>query len=98
MLPYTTITGAAERSLQLGQRQELLELAARSLTRIHVPIDRGQQTAIAEEGVNVNMDCLSWQNQFPNGTTDWLFRPRDIHGNFVTLSSKHNLTTSAAAL
>ncbi len=87
LLPHPTLSGAAESNLDLSQGPELLELAARSLSRIHVELENEQQTVIVEEGVNVNIDCLPWQSNFPgaaDGMTDWFFQPRQINGSLIT--------------
>ena len=72
-------------AVDLTQGPQLLELnPARSLTRIHVELTAEQQTAVVEEGVNVNIDCLPFQSIFPaalNGSTEWFFQQRDLNGN-----------------
>ena len=87
ILPHPTITGEAENNLDLSQGPELSDLAARSLSRIHVELEGEQQTVIVEEEVNVNIDCLPFQSSLPGGSeesTEWFFQPRDINGNLAT--------------
>lgn len=81
VLPYEVFTGAAESSLDLTQGPHLVPLAARSMTRIHVQLEASQQTAIVEEGVNVNIDCLPWQSQISGGDTQWLFAQRTLNSD-----------------
>ena len=71
VIAYTTITGEAEKNLNLSEGPHLLPLAAKTGTNIHVAIDQSQQTAIVQEGVHVSLDCLPWLNKFFNATAMW---------------------------
>jgi len=80
VLPYSAITGEEERRLVLGQHPALRELAAKRFQRIHVQMEGPQSTVIAEQDVNVNIDCLPWYNQFPGGDVQWFKQMRDQDG------------------
>ncbi len=84
LLPAPVLTGDAARALELDQNPELLALAARSFTRVLVVITRAQQTTLLTEGVNANIDCLPWIFNVSGGTTEWLFRVRNVFGEFTS--------------
>ena len=83
---YRPITGAEERRLRLRQDPELLALAARTGVSIIIVIDVPSTTAIAQEGVNVNMDCLPWLDGFPGGSIQWSRIPLDLEGQSKNMS------------
>ena len=83
---YRPITGAEERRLRLRQDPELLALAARTGESIIIVIDGPSTTAIAQEGVNVNMDCLPWLDRFPGGSIQWSRIPLDLKGQSKNMS------------
>ena len=77
---YRPITGDEERSLQLSQDPELLAIAARTGESIIIEIDNSSTTAIAQEGVNVNIHCLPWLQRFPDGSIQWSRILLDLEG------------------
>ncbi len=81
--PYIPLTGAAERALDFTQGPHLLSFAARSLTRIYIELHEQHQTAVVEEGVNVNINCLPGQSSLQNLTAQWFFRSRNINGELI---------------
>ena len=48
-------------------------------------MSRRSQTAFVQEGVNLNIDCLLWFDQFPGGSIRWRFLQLhlDEHGNVI---------------
>ena len=64
----------------ITQNPELLRYAARKWERILVRMESPDSVVVAEEGVNVNLDCHPWLSRFPGGTIQWFMRPRDTNG------------------
>ena len=75
--PYSPLSPSDERIAQLSQDPSLLELAAMTGDRIFIVFESLMQTAIVQEDVNVNMDCLPWLSRFPGGDIQWLRNQRD---------------------
>ena len=65
-------TGAQERELELLSDPEMLAVAARTGEVHIIELTGASQSAVAQEGVNLNIDCLPWLRRFPGGSIQWL--------------------------
>ena len=48
-----------------------------------VRMSRRSQAGFAQDGVNLNVDCSLWLEQFPGGSIRWLFVLLDDFGNIL---------------
>ena len=65
----------------LGQHPRLREFAVRRGSRIYTEIKIGQSVIIAEEGVNVNIDCLPLLGDDPTRDIRWFLQRRNESGD-----------------
>ena len=86
--PAHILTPEEEQAHQLNQNPDLLQFAARFLSRVHIEITRAHQTVIVQEGVNANIDCLPWIMNFTGGTVLWFFKGRELDGEFSSNDCK----------
>ncbi len=77
----TEYSPADLREEELEQNPDLLQFAARTGERIISRIVGPNQVIIAQEDVNVNLDCTPWAESFPGGTIRWLFQNFDERDN-----------------
>ena len=72
---------------------ERLAFAAKAGESHVVRLTRGSQLGIAQEGANINLDCLPWLSRFPGGSSvRWRFIQLDqlgnpLPGNFTNFST-----------
>ena len=60
---------------------ERLAFAAKLGESHIVKMTRSSQLGIAQEGANINLDCLPWLSRFPGGSIRWKFIPLGDLGN-----------------
>ena len=78
---FRLFSGADERELELLSDPELLEIAAKTNDVVNIRLTGASQSGVAQEGVNVNIDCLPWLRRFPGGSIEWTFIQLDEFGN-----------------
>ena len=78
---FKLFTGTDEHQLDLLSQPELLQIAAKAGDQIVVQLTEASQSGVAQEGVNITIDCLPWLNRFPGGSIEWTFIQLDEFGN-----------------
>ena len=78
---FELFSGADERRLELLSDRELLEIAAKTNDVIIIRLTEASQSGVAQEGVNVIIDCFPWLSRFPGGSIEWTFIQLDEFGN-----------------
>ena len=63
---------------------ERLAFAAKPGESHIVRMTRSSQLGVAQEGVNLNLDCLPWLSQFPGGSIQWKFIQLDYFDNPIS--------------
>lgn len=74
-------SGADERELDRLSDPELLAIAARTGDSHIIRLSAASQSAVAQEGVSLNIDCLPWLRRFPGGSIRWTVIQLDEFGN-----------------
>ena len=57
--------------MKLLSYPQRLSIAAKSGESYIVELTKNSQCAVTQENVNLNVDCLPWLNQFPEGSIHW---------------------------
>ena len=79
---FQVFTGDEARNLQLLSDPERLAVAALNGETHVVELNEDFQAAVVQEGVSLNIDCLPWLNQNPDGyMIRWTFIQLDEFGN-----------------
>ena len=70
---FRVIRSGDESSLKLLSYPERLSIAAKRGESHIVRLTEISQSAVTQENVNLNVDCLPWLNKFPEGSVHWYF-------------------------
>ena len=74
-------SGAELREYEQFSEPERLAAAAQNPAAVVVRLTGAGQTATAQEGVSVSVDCLPWLRRFPGGSIRWTFIQLDEFGD-----------------
>ena len=78
---FRVFSGAEKGELERLSDPEKLQVAARTGETHLIRLTNDSQSAVAQEGVNLNIDCLPFLEQFPGGSIQWTFIQLDEFGN-----------------
>ena len=59
--------------MKLLSYPERLSIAAKSGESYTLQLTEVSQSAVTQENVNLNIDCLPWLSKFPEGSVHWSF-------------------------
>ena len=80
---FRTFYEEDERNLADLSLEKRLMFAAKTGESHVTRMSRRSQTAFVQEGVNLNIDCSLWLDQFPGGSISWRFLQLSESGNVI---------------
>lgn len=68
---FRQLSASEWEEIELRHDPELLTTAARTGESVNIVLNASLIGALVQEGVNVNIDCLPWLQDYPGGTIHW---------------------------
>ena len=90
---FMVFRGSEQSILEGLSPRERLDVAAKAYTSHIVNLTSASQAAVAQEGVNINLDCLPRLSEVPGGSIMWKSiqldefgnpgKPRNVHASYI---------------